>query len=226
MKFQTLSAQLLAGLALTGTSLPASALTAESKTTPSLSAFAGAWANVTSYTETIVTHETTNDGKSTQDRTYSYKFLKPTSALIQIEDGPGKGGGAAWHGGDKVKGHQGGLLSGIKLIVPISDGRATSLRGDQIDVASFGYELNHFQSTPGALTEAPGPAVGAEATTEVTLAASPVETNGVTKETLDISNATHLPVKRSQYVGGTLVKTEAFKDLKLNPGLKISDIDL
>jgi outer membrane lipoprotein-sorting protein len=219
--------RLAACVALAAASIPALRASAlETKTTPALSAFASAWDKITSYTETIVTHEVTNDGKSSQDRTYGYKFLKPTYAVIDIEDGPGKGGGAAWHGGDRVKGHQGGLFSGVKLMVPITDARATSLRGDTLDVASFAYELNHFQSTPGTLAEGPGPSVGGDATTEVTLNASPAESNGVTKETLDISNATHLPIKRTQYVGGTVVKTEIFSDVKLNPGLTIKDIDL
>jgi outer membrane lipoprotein-sorting protein len=216
-------------LALIGSSFPTSgagAMAGETKTTPALTAFAGAWSGITNYTATIVTHETTNDGKSSQDRTYSYKFLKPTNAVIEIVDGPGKGGGAAWHGGDRVKGHQGGMLSGIKLMVPITDGRATSLRGDTLDVASFGYELNHFQSIPGALSEAAGPQVGSDSTIQVTLAPSSAEANGVTKETLDISNASHLPVRRTSYVGGTIVKVETFSNVKINPGLTIGDIDL
>ncbi len=223
LRFARLAA-CVAGAAASISALEVSAL--EAKSTPALNAFAAAWDKITDYTETIVTHEVTNDGKSTQDRTYGYKFLKPTYAVIDIEDGPGKGGGAAWHGGDRVKGHQGGLLSGIKLMVAITDPRATSLRGDTLDVASFAYELTHFESTPGTLAEGPGPSLGGDATTEVTLNASPPESNGVTKETLDISNATHLPVKRTQYVGSSVVKTEVFSNVKLNPGLTIKDIDL
>jgi len=198
----------------------------ENKPTPALEAFGTAWAAVHDYSETIIAHETTNDAKQSQDRTYSYEFVKPTSALIQITDGPGKGGGAAWHGGDQVKGHQGGLFSGMKLMISKSDPRATSLRGDQIDVASFGYELDHFLNTPGTLSEAPGPALEGQATMAVTLEASPAEANGVTKEVLDISTTTHLPVKREQYAGAALVKSEEFKDLKLNPGLTVKDINL
>jgi outer membrane lipoprotein-sorting protein len=219
------AAAALAVVALTGWSVAAFAVS-ENKPTPALEAFATAWAAVHDYSENIITHETTNDGKETQDRTYSYEFVKPTSALIQITDGPGKGGGAAWHGGDQVKGHQGGLFSGVKLIISKSDPRATSLRGDQIDVASFGFDLDHFLNTPGTLSEAPGPTVQGQATTAVTLAASPAEPNGVTKEVLDISATTHLPVKREQFAGAALVKSEEFKDLKLNPGLTVKDINL
>lgn len=218
----TQSARIAAAAALFAAALPGISPAADSnKPTAALTAFQTAWAKVDNYSETIVAHETTNDGKSSQDRTYSYKFVKPTAALIEITDGPGKGGGAAWHGGDRVKGHQGGFLSHVKLIISITDPRATSLRGDTLEVASFGYELEHFLSTAGTLTEAAGSG-GAV----VTLTPSAPETTGVTKETLTIDNTTHLPVERDQYVGATIVKTEKFSDVKLNPGLTVKDIDI
>ena len=207
------------------TPVPASEV--KNKPTPALDAFMKAWDGIDNYHETIVTHETTDDGKSIQDRTYDYKFKKPTYALILITDGPGKGGGAAWHGGDKVKGHQGGILSHLKLIVPITDPRATSLRGDTMVVASFQYEINHYLTTPGTVSEAPGPSVDGKPTTAVTLNVSDPKSNGnVSKDVLDIDNATHLTAKREQYVGSTLVKTETFKDIQLNPGLKPEDFDI
>ncbi len=208
-------------VALAVPSLTAAAPGTTNKATPAMTAFSQAWSKIDNYSETITTHETTNDGKSTQDRTYSYKFVKPNAALIEITDGPGKGGGAAWHGGDRVKGHQGGLFSHIKLMVSIDDPRATSLRGDTIDVASFGYELDHFLDTPGTLSES-----AANGGTLVTLTPSSPEKNGVTKETLQVDSATHLPTERTQYVGSTVVKTEKFSDVKLNPGLTVKDIDI
>jgi outer membrane lipoprotein-sorting protein len=217
------SARLAAVAAFLTASLPVLPAVADApnKPTPAMTAFAAAWSKVDNYSETIVAHETTNDGKSSQDRTYSYKFVKPTAALIEITDGPGKGGGAAWHGGDRVKGHQGGFLSHVKLIISITDPRATSLRGDTIEVASFGYELDHFLNTPGTLSEAAGPGG-----TVVTLTPPAPEKSGVTKETLTIDSSTHLPVERDQYVGATIVKTEKFSDVKLNPGLTVKDIDI
>jgi len=212
-----------AAAALLAATLPALPAAAESanKPTAALNAMSDAWSKVDNYSVSIVTHETTNDGKATQDRTYSYKFVKPTAALIEITDGPGKGGGAAWHGGDRVKGHQGGFLSHVKLIISINDPRATSLRGDTLEVASFGWELDHFLNTPGTLSDEKS---GGK--TVVTLTPSAAEKNGVTKETLTIDESTHLPVERDEFVGSTLVKSEKFKDLKLNPGLTVKDIDI
>ena len=40
---------------------------------------------------------------------------------------------------------------------------------------------------------------------------------------LYIGKDKHLPVRREQYVGSTLVKTETFKDIKLNNGFKPDD---
>lgn len=206
---------------------PVPASDVKNKPVPAFQAFQKAWEAVDNYEETIVVHETTNDGKQTQDRTYDYKFVKPTYALITITDGPGKGGGAAWHGGDKVKGHQGGLLSHLKLIVPINDPRAVDMRGDTLVVASFQWELNHYLTMPGTMTEASGPTIDGHATTAVTLAINePASNNGVSKDVLDLDNSTHLPARREQYVGSALVKSETFKDVKLNPGLKPSDIDI
>ncbi len=202
---------------------PPGTMAAVNKSTRSFDAFRKAWDGVTNYTEVIAAHEITNDGKSTQDRTYDYKFVKPNAALISITSGPGKGGGAAWHGGPKVKGHQGGAIAHLKLIVPKNDPRATSLRGDQIEVASFGYELDHYATVPGTLTEskdATGNAV-------ITFVPTATEDTGVTKEVLTISTANNLPTKREQFVGTTSVKTELFTNIKLNdPNLTVKDIDI
>lgn len=192
------------------------------KSTPEFDAFRKAWDGLTNYTGTIVSHETTNDGKQAQNRTYTYKFVKPNAALITVIAGPGKGGGAAWHGGPKVKGRQGGMIAFLKITLAKNDPRAMSLRGDQIDAASFGFQLDHFATVPGALTETKT-ADG----TLVTLVPQVPEPGGVTKETLTFSAGTHLPMKREQFVGERSVETAVYADVKLNePNLKDSDIDV
>ncbi|MFY9779723.1 MAG: hypothetical protein WAJ85_04345 [Candidatus Baltobacteraceae bacterium] len=201
---------------------PLCAAAAENAPTPAFDAFQKAWSSIDNYHETIVVHEIYQN--KTQDRTYDYSFKKPSFAHIEVTAGPGRGSGAVWRGGDTVKGHQGGFLSMVRLNVSINDGRATSLRGDTIDVASFAYELRHFLETPGTLSEDPGPTIEGVVTTAVTLAvADPSKNKDVSKDVLDISNETHLPVRREQYAGETLVKTETFRNVQLNPGLKSSD---
>ncbi len=211
----------LLGLSLSFALRPA---LAENKPTPALEAFATAFAAVKDYQDTIVVHETSDDGAKTEDRTYGYMWKRPTLAKIDVLEGPGKGSGAAWRSGDKVLGHQGGILSGIKMVVDIHDPRAVSLRGDTIEVASFDWQLKHFQKTPGTLSETAGPSIEGEATTAVTLTVADPKANGnVSKDVLNLSNATHLPVRREQYVGTRLVKTETFKNVKLNNGFKLDD---
>ena len=191
---------------------------------PAVAAFAKAYADVSDYTLTDTVAEQTNDGGKKEQRTYSYKFIKPNSALARVVSGRGSGSVADWHGGNTVKGHVGGFFSGIKLTLSIDDPRATSLRGHTIDEATFSYTLASLLSTPGSLTEAPGPAIAGVPTTAITLDRATPTTDGVTKSTLFLSDETHLPVERQTYAGSTLVITEQYSDLKTNIGLKPDDI--
>ncbi len=204
-----------------GTPAPGT-MTPVNKSTPEFDAFRKTWDSITNYSATIVSHETTNDGKETQNRTFTYKFVKPTAALITIIAGPGKGGGAAWHGGPKIKGRQGGFISFVRLTIPKNDPRATSLRGEQIEVASFGFQLDHFATVPGVLSETKTPDGML-----ITLTPKAPEPSGVTKETMTLSTTTHLPVKREMFVGDKIVESGTYTDLKLNdPNLKDSNIDV
>jgi len=200
---------------------PPGTMAAVNKSTPAFDAFRKAWEGITNYTEVITAHETTNDGKSSQDRTYDYTFVKPNAVLIAITSGPGRGGGAAWNGGPTVRGHQGGFFSRIKLTISKDDPRATSLRGDQIDVASFGYELDRFASIAGTLAESKD----GSGDTVITFVPSAADASGITKEILTLSPANNLPIKHEAFVGTTRVKIETFSNIKLNvPNLTAKDI--
>lgn len=199
---------------------PAAATT--TKSTPEFEAFRHAWADVVNYTTTIVAHESTNDGKTVDDRTFVYKFVKPNNALISVISGPGKGGGAAWHGGATVRAHKGGFGSFIKLTLAEDDPRVTSLRGDRIEVASFGYVVEHFATVPGSLSEAKA-ATG----TTVTLSPATPEPSGITREVITLSPTTHLPIKHEAFVGERTVKSETFGDVRVNdPQLTARNIDI
>lgn len=192
------------------------------KITPAFAAFRTVWEGLANYSETIVSHETTNDGKAVQDRTYRYTFVKPDAALIEITAGPGKGGGIAWHGGPTVHGHKGGLIAFVKLTLSKSDPRVTSLRGDQVEVASYGYELDRFLTVPGTLSEAPTP-LG----TAVTFTLATPDRTGITKEILVLSNATHLPVEHEAFVGDERVKLEKLSNVTLDaPNLTAAKLDI
>ena len=200
----------------------AAVLLAPARAAAPLSDFADAWAKVDDYTCTIVSHDVL--GTQTQDRRENYWFKKPNFAKIEIVEGPGKGSGAVWHGGDTVVGHLGGILAGFKQTVSLHDKRATSLRGDTIDSASFSSILSYYQNAKGGLSEGPAETVdGTPVDTVLLKTADPAASNGVTREALYLSKATHLPVRRVKFDGDKLVKQQDFTNVKLDPGLKASD---
>jgi len=182
--------------------------------------FATAWAAVDNYTDTITTHET--DGTNVQDRVYHYAYKKPHFAKIDIVAGAGRGGGAVWTGGDTVKGHQGGFTSFVKLNVAITDGRATSLRGDTIDKGSFQNIADELKTGKvEAATE--GATIAGVAADGVTIDLPAGTPGGVTKQVVYFARTTHLPLRRVTYAGDVVVKQEDFTDIKLNPGLTEAD---
>ena len=182
--------------------------------------FAAAWSAIDNYTATIATHET--NGKDTQDRVYHYAYKKPHFAKIDIVSGPGRGGGAVWTGGDHVKGHQGGIVSFVKLSISITDGRATSLRGDTIDRGSF-------QSIADDLKSGKVESVTTIATVDgvpsdlVTIDLVPAAPGGVTRSLVAFARNTHLPVRRTSFASDAQVKQEDFSEVKLNAGLTEAD---
>ncbi len=201
-----------------------SAQAAGNKPTPALEEFQKTFAGITDYQYQTVTHETTDDGKTVEDRVYLFRWRKPTDAQIQVLAGRDKGGAATWHGGDTVSGHHGGFLSGVHLTKSIHDRDTTSLRGDILISDAYDVIIKHFEDTPGTLAESPGPAIDGQPTTAVTLVvADPKANANVSKDVVYLSNASHLPLGRDQYVGILMVKTERFKDIKTNIGLKDSD---
>jgi hypothetical protein len=181
-----------------------------------------AYAKINDYTADIVVHEV--QGTDVQDRTYRYFFLRPTFVKTQILDGPGRGGGAVWIGGDQVSGHQGGFLSAIHLKISLHDKRATSLRGDTMDTGTFGAMLGMFKDPKGTVTETDDKTVDGILTDELSLkVADPAALGGITRYDLYIAHATHLPVRRERYVGDQLVKSEKVTNPKPNTGLTQSD---
>jgi outer membrane lipoprotein-sorting protein len=180
-------------------------------------AFLDAWAKIPSYTANIKVHMT--KGTDVQDRTYHYAFLKPHFAKIDITGGPGRGGGAVWAGGDKVTGHQGGILSGLKLSVSIHDGRATDLRGHTMDQGSF-------ENIAEAIKDAPAVTQGEETVNGAaydTVTYPYKDDAGATKRTVFLSRTTHLPARRVTYEGDKVVETEDFTDLNTSANLKPGD---
>src|SRR5215469_5196645 len=139
-------------LALVAMALSASRASAATSGDAALTKFAAAWTKVTTYTCTIQAHEVS--GSRVQDRTYAMKFRKPYDTKMDITGGDGHGGAAVWHGGDTVRGHQGGFVSFIKLNLNVHDSRAVSIRGTTIADANFGALYDHIKGLKGATVDA------------------------------------------------------------------------
>jgi len=191
-------------------------------TTPAITAFNQSFASTNDYKLTLKAHEVM--GSKTQDRTYSYWFMKPTYAKTLILAGDGQGSGGVWTGGDTVSGHQGGILSGLHLTVSIHDPRATSLRGYTIPDGLMQNIVNKFQTVPGTLTQTAGGKIGGVLTDRVELKVADPATNGdVSDEVIYFSQDTHWPVRELLYQGSQIVLDQSVTDLKLNTGLTKAD---
>jgi hypothetical protein len=206
------------GAALLFLAAPAGALSGKS----ALDAAHAAFAAIDDYRMTIAVHEVSGD--RVQDRTYSIMFKKPALERVDIVAGQGRGSGIVWLGGDKVKGHRGGLLSGIHLTLDIHDGQVATLRGDSVNSGTIPAMLGVFNTIKGTVSEAAGPEIDGAGTNAITLdVADPATYNGVSREVLYLSSVTNLPVKRERFAGTQLVKSELVTDTKTNVGLTSND---
>jgi len=197
-------------------------LTAAAAGAPAIAAFDDAFAKVNDYTVTVRAHEVKGD--RVQDRTYHYWFKRPNLAKTLIVSGDGSGSGGVWNGGDKVSGHQGGILAFIHLKVDLHDPRATSLRGYTIPDGLLQNEVDRYKQIKGELRQRPGPEINGVQTDEVDLRiADPAANDGITRATLFLNKRTHWPVRQVRYVGDKIVADTSFEDLRVNVGLTDND---
>ena len=208
-------------VALAGTSIRGEA--ASPQPAPSgesaLAKFSTAWNKLNSYTCTLSAHEVL--GSRVQDRTYNLIFRKPYDTKLNITGGDGKGSAAVWHGGDTLRGHQGGFVSFIKLNLSIHDGRATSIRGTTIAQANFGAILDHVKSLNGTVESK----TSGDSTTIDFGVPDPSTDQNVTKEQV-VLGADGLPTEYAEWEGDTLVRHVVYTDLVVDPPLSASAFNL
>lgn len=195
---------------------PRAALSAApSRSTPALNAFERALAPVIAYSATISIFEA--KGGSAGTTVSKYTFRKPSTVTVDVVGGPNDGASLLWKGGDTVSVRRGaGLVGLFGKTLPLHDPLVTTSRGSSIDEISFGRILEHGRAMAGRITEKPGPTIGAVPTVTVTLIPSDAASNsGYTRETIDISTATHLPLRILGYDGPNLVRKIDFADVRL-----------
>ena len=193
-----------------------SAVRASSAGDAALAKFSAAWDAVHTYTCTISAHEVR--GSDVQDRVYHVAFARPNTMRTDIVGGAGRGGAAVWTGGDKLYGHQGGILSFVKMHLSIHDPRAVSLRGTTVAQVSFGALLERFEHLKASSLDAK---VAGGVTTVSAAVKDPNSEMGVTVEVL-ILGANHMPVEYDQYQGEQLVDRVRYSEYKENAPLPAS----
>ncbi|HET9344052.1 MAG TPA: hypothetical protein VFO25_14185, partial [Candidatus Eremiobacteraceae bacterium] len=170
-----------------------------------LVAFDQAWRGVTAYSAMITVFE--QKGSQTQNMTFDYRFTKPSNLALRVVAGANKGATLAWSGGKTVVVRRGsGFLSLFRRTVPLNDPLVETIRGSTINQLSFGAILAH-SGQPGSLSETQGEVIDGVATESVTLVpSSPLADADLTREVIEISTATHFPLRILGYEGPTLVR--------------------
>jgi hypothetical protein len=180
-----------------------------------IAAFARAWAGVTGYSATVTIFD--QKGTQTQNVVFDYTFRKPSNVTVHVLAGQNAGVTLTWNGGPTVVARRSsGLAAMFKRTLSLHDPLVTTLRGSSIDQLSFGAILAHGQQEAGSLSEAPGEVIDGVAVNALTLIpAAPAADAGLTREVVELSAVTHLPMRVLGYEGSTLVRKVDFSNIKL-----------
>ena len=182
---------------------------------PALDEFARAWDAIKAYSVTITVFE--QHGDVVQNAVYDYTFRKPSSATLHVVSGSNAGATISWDGGDTVVAWRGsGFSAWFKKRIPLHDPQVSTIRGSSVDQLSYGAMLEYAQQASAVLSEAAAGTIDGVEAKAVTLIPSNSGNNmGLTREVIELSTATHLPVEVLGYVGESLVRKIVFSNVKL-----------
>lgn len=180
-----------------------------------IAAFASAWAGVSGYSATVTVFE--QMGTQSQNLVFDYTFRKPSNVTVHVVAGPNAGVTLTWDGGATVVARRGsGLAALFKRTLSLHDPSVTTLRGSSIDQLSFGAILAHGEQEAGTLSEVRGEAIDDVDVNAVTLILSGSASDaGLTREVVDLSTVTHLPMRVLGFEGTTLVRRIDFSNIRL-----------
>jgi hypothetical protein len=182
---------------------------------PALEAFASAWNGVTAYRAKVSVFDA--KGAEAQNFAINYTFRKPSSFTVHVIEGPNAGVTLTWDGGPTVQAtRSGGLFAKLfKRTLPLHDPLVTTIRGATMDQLSYGAILAHAEQTPGTLAQIPGEPIAGITIQALSLVPSdPAVDAGLSREIIDISTATQLPIRVEGYEGTTLVRKIDFSDVQ------------
>jgi hypothetical protein len=171
-----------------------------------LDSFAQAWTGIVAYSATVTVFE--RKGTQVENLVLDYRFRRPSSVMVHVVSGPNAGGTLTWDGGATVVARHGtGLAALFKKTFSLSDPVVTTIRGSSIDQLSFGAILAQAQQGGGALSEAGSDVIDGVATHAVALVpADPAADAGLSREVVELSEVTHLPVRVLGFDDTTLVR--------------------
>ena len=182
---------------------------------PALAAFARAWDGVTAYHAKVSVLDA--KGTAVQNIVFNYTFRKPSSFTVHVIEGPNAGVTLTWDGGPTLQASRGGGLFAalLKRTIPLHDPLVTTVRGASMDQLSYGAILAHAEQTPGTLAQSLGEPIAGTVTQVLSLVPSdPAADAGLSREIIEISPATQLPIRVEGYEGTTLVRKIEFSDVQ------------
>jgi outer membrane lipoprotein-sorting protein len=208
------AARLAAGMAALAIALVPSAAPAQAYS-PAWEAFVQTWSAAAAYTARITMFERRDT--QVQNSVLDYTFLKPATASVHFLAGKNSGVFVDWSGGATVVARKGnGLMALMRKTMPLHDPQATTIRGSSIDQLSFSSVIAHALSTPGVVSQEPGPTILDTETVAVTLIPAVAATDtGLTREVIVLAVPTNLPIRILGYQEDTLVRQIDFSDIKL-----------
>ncbi len=180
-----------------------------------------ALSGIESYTCILESYVKARDGKE-EHKEYEYAFVRPGYVKMKVIRG-GKGEVFYDPTTGKARGRKPGMLSVIRLTLDVNDKRITSIRGHRVDETSWFYLLESWKTY---VEQADSVALRKEGNTLV------LEAYGIPENPYDevamrlyLDAQTHLPLKfEALDANGEVVHRVAYRDVKLNPGLKPDDL--
>jgi hypothetical protein len=168
-----------------------------------LAAFARAWSGITAYSATVAMV----DHKGAQSQNVVFDYMAGQNVGVTL----------SWDGGPTVIARRGsGFAALFRRTLSLHDPLVTTLRGSSIDQVSFGAILAQGQHDADSLSEAPGEVIGGVRTDAVTLTrAWSSADDEPTREVVELSAVTHLPMRVLSYEGSALVQDVEFSNIKL-----------
>ena len=179
-----------------------------------LDAFAHALSGVTKYSARVTIFD--QKGSQSQNTVFDYMFSKPSKVNVHVIAGTNKGITLEWNGGPTIVAHGPGLLSMFSKTLSLHDPLVTTLQGASIDQLSFGAILSQAQQAVGRLSLSPGGMVDGVAVNGLNLTPDGSTADaGVTRQVVEMSTVTHLPIRVVCYAGPTLVSSVGFSNVKI-----------